>query len=127
MEQGRGAWVLEPVGGVVERGSDPAAAVKREAMEEAGCDILALELVGTFYVSPGISDDQVTLYCGRVNAPSAGRIHGVWEEGEETKVVILDAEQAFRETFTGRINTMTAIIGIQWLAVNRRRLRLAWN
>jgi ADP-ribose pyrophosphatase len=127
LEDGRGAWLLEPVGGVVADGQDPAQVVRREAMEEAGCEVLALEPVGTYYAAPGISDERITLYCGCVEAPVAGAIHGLADEGEDTRVVLLDAAQAARELFSGKINTATAIISIQWLVANRERLRVAWG
>jgi ADP-ribose pyrophosphatase len=91
-------------------------------MEEAGCEILDLELIGSFYVSPGYSDDRVTFYCGLVRADSACGVHGLAEEGEDVRVVVLDAMQAFDELFSGRINSTTAIIGIQWLEKHRVRL-----
>jgi ADP-ribose pyrophosphatase len=122
LEQGRGAWTLEPVGGVVAPGDEPEEAARREAIEEAGVKLSGLELIGSFYVIPGYSDDQVTFYCGFVQAESAGGIHGLAEEGEDVRVVVLDAEQAISELFSGRINTTTAIIGIQWLAKHRARL-----
>ncbi len=126
LEGGRGAWTLEPVGGVVEPGRDSARVVAQEAMEEAGCEIRALESIGTFLVSPGISDDRVGLFCGCVDAGSAGGVYGLQREGEDTRVVIVDLEQAIQELFAGRINTTTAIITIQWLVLNRDRLRSAW-
>jgi ADP-ribose pyrophosphatase len=126
LEEGRGAWLLEPVGGVVADGQDPAQVVMREAMEEAGCEVLALESVGTYYAAPGISDERIALYCGRVDAAAAGGIHGLADEGEDTRVLVLDAAQAAIELFSGKIKAASAIIAIQWLVANRERLRVAW-
>lgn len=127
LEQGRGAWTIEPVGGVLHNGEEPIAVARREAMEEAGCEIDALEYIGTYHVSPGVAADRVRLFCGRVSAPVAGGVHGLKEEGEETRVVVIDAEQVIRELFTGRIDTSSAIICTQWLSLNRERLRVEWN
>ena len=127
MEQGRGAWTLEPVGGVLRGGEEPGDVARREAIEEAGREIRALESIGTYHVSPGVAADRVRLYCGSVNASGAGGIHGVKDEGEETRVVVIEAEQLIRELFTGRIGTSSAIICVQWLAMNRGRLRIEWN
>lgn len=126
LEQARNAWTLEPVGGVIMPGTDAATTVRREAREEAGCEVLALESIGTFYVSPGFSDDRIDLFCGCVGSERLGGIQGLPEEGEDIRVVKIDAEQAFAELFCGRINSTTAIIGIQWLAANRERLRAKW-
>jgi ADP-ribose pyrophosphatase len=127
LEQGRGAWTLEPVGGVLKAGEDAGEVVRREAMEEAGCEILDLASIGAYHVSPGTSADRIRLFCGRVDAALAGGIHGLREEGEDTRVIVIDAEQAIGHLCSGKIDTSSAIIAIQWLAMNRDRLRVEWN
>ena len=127
LEHGQRAWTLEPVGGVLKPGEDARALVRREAMEEAGCGISDLEPIGAYHVSPGTAADRIRLFCGRVDAASAGGLHGLREEGEDTRVVVLDTEQAKRELYSGRIDTAAAIIATQWLEMNRDRLRVAWN
>jgi len=127
LEHGRGAWTLEPVGGVLRAGEDASEVVRREAMEEAGCKVLDLEPIGAYHVSPGTSADRVRLFCGRVDAALAGGIHGLREEGEDTRVTVIDTEQAMKELYAGRIDTSVAIIAIQWLVMNRARLQVKWN
>ena len=127
LEYGRGAWTLEPVGGVLRAGEDASEVVKREAMEEAGCRILDLEPIGAYHVSPGTAADRVRLFCGRIDAARARGIHGLSEEGEDTRAIVIDPEQAMSELFSGRIDTSAAIIAIQWLAMNRNRLRVQWR
>jgi ADP-ribose pyrophosphatase len=127
LESGTGAWMLEPVGGVVGPGEDPAEVVRREVREEAGCEVLALEPIGALHVAPGVSDEQLTLFCGRVDAVRARGIHGLGDEGEETRVVAIDVAQVAKELFSGRINNSAAIICIQWLIANRARLSSAWG
>jgi ADP-ribose pyrophosphatase len=127
LEHGRGAWTLEPVGGVVKVGEDAGAVVRREALEEAGCEILDLASIGAYHVSPGTSADRIRLFCGRVDAARAGGIHGLRDEGEDTRVVVIDAEQAIGHLCSGKIDTSSAIIAIQWLAMNRGRLRVEWD
>jgi ADP-ribose pyrophosphatase len=112
---------------MVPPGADPGAVVRKEAMEEAGCSVSFLETIGSYFVSPGFSDDRVTLYCGCVRADTAAGVHGRSEEGEDTRVVIIDAEQAAGELFTGRIDTTPAIIGVQWLTLHRERIRADWS
>jgi ADP-ribose pyrophosphatase len=127
LEHGRRAWTLEPVGGILQTGEDATEVVRREAVEEAGCKILDLESIGTYHVSPGTSADRVRLFCGRVDATLARGIHGLPEEGEDTRVAVIDTEQAIGELYSGRIDTSAAIIAIQWLAMNRGRLRVQWG
>lgn len=127
LEHGRWAWTLEPVGGVLNSGEDVFDAVRREAMEEAGCDVSDLIQVGSYHVSPGTAADRIRLFCGRVDASRAAGIHGVHEEGEDTRVAVVDAEQAIRGLYSGRIDTSAAIIALQWLAMNRDWLVSVWR
>jgi ADP-ribose pyrophosphatase len=127
LEHGRGAWTLEPIGGILNRGERADEVVRREALEEAGLEIQQLEHIATYRVSPGVSADRIRLFCGRVDAEKAVGIHGVKEEGEETRVRVLDAEQTISGLYSGSIDASSAIIGVQWLASNRGRLRLEWN
>jgi len=127
LEHGRFAWTLEPVGGVLRTGEDAGAVVRREAMEEAGCEILDLLSIGTYHVSPGTAADRIRFFCGRVDASRAGGIHGLREEGEDTRVAVIDAVQAMGALFSGRIDTAAAIIAIQWLAMHRERLQITWG
>lgn len=127
LERGREAWTLEPVGGIVGPGEDPAAVIRREAMEEAGCELLDLVSIGTCQVSPGTSCERVRLFCARVDAAGAGGIYGLVHESEETRVRVLDAGQAIANLFAGGIDNATAIIALQWLALNRDRLRTRWT
>ncbi len=126
-EAGAGAWLLETVGGYVPPDESPEAVARREAVEEAGCEIAELEAVGEFYLSPGTSVERISLYCGRVRAPTGGAIHGLDHEGEDIRVEVLKADAAIGELFTGRVNSTTAIITLQWLAANRDRLRVYWS
>lgn len=127
LEHGRGAWTLEPVGGILNKGEDASEVVRREAMEEAGCEVLDLEPIGAYHVSPGTAADRIRLFCGRVDAVPAGGIHGLSEEGEDTRVVVIDTKQATRELYSGRIDTSAAIIATQWFLMNRDRLRVEWS
>jgi ADP-ribose pyrophosphatase len=123
LEQGPGAWLLETVGGLVEPGQEPDEVARREAREEAGCEILDLLPICDFFVSPGTSVERIHLFCGRVDSRNAGGVHGLVHEGEDIRVDVLAAEQAIAELYTGRVNSTSAIISIQWLALHRAGLR----
>ena len=76
-EAGAGAWLLETVGGYVPPDESPEKVARREAMEEAGCEVREVEAIGEFYLSPGTSVERIALYCGRVQAPAGGALHGL--------------------------------------------------
>jgi len=125
-EAGEGAWLLEIVGGYVPPDESPEAVARREAAEEAGCEVGEIEPIGEFYLSPGTSVERISLYCGRVHAPAGGTVHGLDHEGEDIRVEVLPADAAIAELFTGRANSTTAIVTLQWLAANRSGLRARW-
>jgi len=122
-----GCWVLEVIGGIIE-GDEPADSVaRREAMEEAGCEILDLLPICEFMVSPGYTTERIQLFCGRVDASGAGGIHGLDHEGEDIRVEVLTAGEAVGELYGGRINSTSSIIAMQWFVANRQRLREQWG
>lgn len=126
-EAGEGAWLLEVVGGYVPPEESPEAVARREAVEEAGCEVGEIEPIGEFYLSPGTSVERISLYCGRVRAPAGGTVHGLDDEGEDIRVEVLAADAAIAELFTGRVNSTTAIVTLQWLAARRVDLRRRWR
>jgi ADP-ribose pyrophosphatase len=126
LEDPAGAWLLEIVGGYWAPDEEAVDVARRECLEEAGCRLGELVEIGGFYVSPGVSSERVELYCGRVEAPPRGGIHGLAEEGEEMRVVVLPMARVAEELF-GRINSTTAIITLQWLLAQRAALRRRWG
>ena len=126
LEQGAGAWLLEIVGGMWEEEEPPREVARKEAREEAGCAILELLPIGDVWVSPGTASERVMLYCGRVDASGAAGVHGLDHEGEDIKVVVMAFHQAMEALSRGRISAATAIIALQWLALNRERVRERW-
>jgi ADP-ribose pyrophosphatase len=120
-------WVVETVGGYLGANESPEEVARREAVEEANCEIRQLEPICTFMVSPGISVDRIHLFCGQVDATQAGGVHGLDHEGEDIRVLAMDAEAAIGELYDGRMNSTSVIIALQWLAQNRDTLRRRWS
>jgi ADP-ribose pyrophosphatase len=126
LEQGVGAWLIEIVGGMWDRDIDPEEVAHKEAVEEAGCEILQLMPIGDVWVSPGTSCERVKLYCGRVNAGHVGGFHGLDHEGEDIRVVSFALQEALQALEQGRISAATAVLALQWLAMNRGRVHKRW-
>lgn len=126
LEDVAGAWILEVVGGIIEGEQGPEQVARREAMEEAGCDVRELDFICEFLVSPGTSTERIHLFCGRVDASNAAGIHGLEHEGEDIRVMVMPADEAIAGIRTGRINSTASIIALQWLALNREDLRRRW-
>jgi len=118
MEDEVSPWLLEIVAGIIEPGETPEDVARREAKEEAGVNIMELIPITRYWVSPGGSTEHVDLFCGKVDASSAGGICGLDEEEEDIKVHVFDLEEAYALVQNGVINNSPAIIGIQWLMLN---------
>lgn len=121
-----GAWLLEIVAGMIESGETAQDVVKRESIEEADCIITDLLPVCDFLVSPGGTSERIALFCGRADAAKTGGIHGSPEEDEDIKVHVVPLDTAFTFLQSGRINSASAIIALQWLALNREQVRTQW-
>ena len=63
------------------------------------------------------------MYWGGVSTLGVGGFHGVAEEGEDIRVFTETTDEALRKITTGEINSSIGIIGVQWLALNREKLR----
>ena len=120
-------WLLENPAGYVEKDESPEEVAVREVKEETGCSVSNLIPICEFLVSPGISDEMIILYCGKVDSSNAGGIHGLDHEHEDIKVEVLSLEQAKKELYTGRINSTSTIISMQWLLLNIGEVRHKWR
>lgn len=117
-----GPWLIECVAGVIESGETEQQVALRECNEEAGCTIESLELIHRYYVSPGGSTEHCSLFCGLVDSTGVGGIHGLAEEQEDIRVMVVDAEEAYAWLRDGGIRSSATIIALQWLELNQSRL-----
>ena len=121
-----GPWLMEIVAGIIEADETTEDVVKRESIEEANCIITDLIPLYNFLVSPGGTTESVALFCGRVDTTHAGSVHGASEEGEDIKVHVVAVDTALALLQAGKINSVSAIIALQWLALNRDHVRTIW-
>ena len=124
---GEEPWLIEIVAGIIDPGETAEAVVRREAMEEAGCEISALAPIGRYLVSPGGSSETLTLFCGQVDASGAGGLHGLEHEGEDIRVLPLPRSQALKLLSEGAIANFTAVVALQWLALNCTEIVRIWK
>lgn len=119
-------WQLEIIAGLIESGELPEEVVRREALEEAGITLGAVEKVMDFLPSPGGSDERFALYVAQADLSQAGGVHGLPEEGEDIRVNVMSLNQAMTALQRGRINNAPCIVALQWLALNKPRLMARW-
>ncbi len=123
---GLGPWVIEAVAGIIEPGETPEEVVRREALEEAGCALTALEAVGTVMPIPGGCSEILHLYCGRVDSEGVGGLHGPEHEHEDIRAFTLPLDAALERLARGEIVNGNAVMTLQGLALNRARLKKLW-
>jgi ADP-ribose pyrophosphatase len=112
--------LVEIVAGRVEPGETLAASARRECEEEIGVAPSALVELFSYFSTPGLTDEMVTVFLGAVDAaqvPAHTRLGG---EYIRTLRVPIDAALAALQTNT--IHNGPAILALQWLALNRARL-----
>ena len=121
LANGRGNLV-EIVAGHVEADEQPAEAARRECVEEIGVAPGLLVELFTYLTSPGMSDEEITLFLGIVDASGVPERAGAAAEHEETVPMRLPIDAALAALAAGTVRNGPLIIALQWLALNRGRL-----
>ena len=127
LDEGQDPWLLELVAGMVESGEEPIEVAARESLEEANTKPQDLLQICEYYNSPGISNERITLFCGRVDSTQAGGIFGLDAEHEDIEVVVLSLADALAKVASGEINNAMSIIALQWLQLNQPMLEESWK
>jgi|TARA_B110000858_G_scaffold187805_1_gene232558 ADP-ribose pyrophosphatase len=127
LDEGQNPWLLELVAGMVESGEEPIEVAARESLEEANTKPQDLLQICEYYNSPGISNERITLFCGRVDSTQAGGIFGLDAEHEDIEVVVLSLADALAKVASGEINNAMSIIALQWLQLNQPMLEESWK
>lgn len=112
--------LIETVAGRVDAGETLAAAARRECREEIGVAPAALAELFTYLTSPGITDEEVTVFLAAVDASKVPARTSLGGEQIETLRVSIDA--ALAALVQGRMRNGPLLIALQWLALNRGRL-----
>jgi len=121
LANGRGNLV-EIVAGHVEAEEQPAEAARRECVEEIGVAPGLLVELFTYLTSPGMSDEEITLFLGIVDASGVPERAGAAAEHEETVPMRVPIDAALAALAAGTVRNGPLIIALQWLALNRGRL-----
>lgn len=120
---GEPPWLLEAIAGLVEPGEEPAEVAIREAREEAGLDLTRVNRVFDFYPSPGALSEKATLFWASADTEGVGGVHGLDHEHEDIRVHVLEFAEAMQALQDGCVRSATGLVALQWLALNRERLR----
>ena len=117
-------WTLEPIAGMVDAGETPEDCARREAAEEAGLTLGALEPIAAFYPSPGSSTDYFYCFLAPCDLPHATPFAGgLADEHENLRVHPLSFAQAEALMVSGEITAGPLILMLLWLARYRAERR----
>ena len=126
MEADGGAWMLEPVAGIIEPGETSDEVARRETKEEAGLDVMDLMPALNYLASPGGTTESVSVFIGRVDSRRAGGTFGLDSESEDILSFALPFNDAMDMIMARPTKVASLVIAAQWLALNRARVRRAW-
>ncbi|MGC9370809.1 MAG: NUDIX domain-containing protein [Paracoccaceae bacterium] len=117
-------WSLEAIAGRIDPGETPEETLRREAVEEAGLELGELLYCHGYYPSPGAKTEFVYSYVALTDLPdNASGLGGLMHEGEDIRVHLVSYEDAQALVDSGEIGNAPLILSLQWLALNRERLR----
>lgn len=107
--------IVEIPAGKLEKGEEPALCARRELEEETGYDCKSLELVSSFYTSPGFADEIIHVYVakGLTKKDNAAGL----DEDEFVNVLEITLDEALEYIKEQRIFDAKTIFGVQYLQI----------
>lgn len=110
-------WMIETIAGIIDPGETPEEAARREAHEETGLNVTALEFISVFYPSPGGCSEKIFLYFAEVSGKNSRHklIGGIAREDENILSMEFSLNEAVEKIRSGEIQDGKTIIGIFWL------------
>jgi ADP-ribose pyrophosphatase len=124
---GMPGWQREVIAGISDREETPEQLAKREAIEEANCAVTDLVEMQRFLLSPGMSNEVLILYCGRMDSNQVTGVHGLDSEHEDIRSTLFDASEIPALLAHGHTGNGPLILALYWMQANRERLRKLWK
>lgn len=109
------AWQLEVIAGVLDGDEAPEDCIRRESLEESGCEVQQLQHLFSFYPSAGACSEFFHLYAAEVELPKMGGIFGMPDEGENIQLHLFDYSEVGTLLKNGRLRNAPVIMALQWL------------
>ncbi|SEN30050.1 nudix-type nucleoside diphosphatase, YffH/AdpP family [Gemmobacter aquatilis] len=117
-------WQLEAIAGRIDPDEGPEQAARREAVEEAGLELGALEFVARFYPSPGAKSEYLYSYVALCDLPDGVEgVFGVESEAEDIRGHLVGFAEFIAMVSSGEIENGPLLVTALWLQRERGRLR----
>jgi nudix-type nucleoside diphosphatase (YffH/AdpP family) len=117
-------WQLEAIAGRIDPGETPEDCARREAVEEAGLVLGALEKVGDYYPSPGAMTEYIYSFVALCDLPDGvAGVFGAAEEAEDIRGHLMSFDAVMAAVAGGEIGNAPLLLTALWLQRERARLR----
>lgn len=114
--------LIETVAGRVEAGETVEAAAHRECREEIGVAPTRLVELFSYLTTPGLTDEEITVFLAAIDAARVPATVGNAAEGERIETLTVPIDAALAALAQGAMRNGPLLIALQWLALNRGRV-----
>lgn len=114
--------MVEIVAGRVEDGEQPIDAARRECTEEIGVAPTRLVKLFSYLTTPGVTDEEIFVYAGAVDASKLREGAFATPEGEQLYLLRVPIDEALAALDSGAVHNGLSLIALQWLALHRSGL-----
>jgi ADP-ribose pyrophosphatase len=121
------AWQRELIAGIADREEGIEELGRREALEEANCKVTDMVEMFRYLPSPGMTNEVLIFFCGRMESHHAVGVHGLAEEHEDIRSTLFDFDQIEELLKTGSTGNGPLISALQWMLLNHERVRSLWR
>lgn len=117
-------WQLEIIAGVLDGDESPETCIRRESLEESGCELNDLQHIFSFYPSAGACNEIFYLYTAQAILPEIGGVFGMPDEGENIQLHLFDYADLDELLQGSRLCNAAIIIALQWLKQHLLALKI---
>ncbi len=121
------AWQREVIAGIGDKDESSEDLARREAIEEANCKVTDLVEMTRFLLSPGMSNEVLILYCGRMDSRQVAGVHGLATEHEDIRSTLYEGKDIPALIEHGTTGNGPLTMALYWMQANRERLRQLWS